>query len=143
MLHLVISAEWIPALVRSPFGQTVGVALMALPPRKPKKQKRESRWRSPAYCNHLRSFACVVCHSFDHVEVAHVRNGTDCGMGLKPSDFYALPMCREHHSQQHCVGEKSFWAMHKIDPLTLAGEFNRSWPRYQEIAQAKRERGLI
>lgn len=30
-------------------------------------------------------------------------------MGLKPGDNYTVPLCVEHHHEQHEVSEKVFW----------------------------------
>lgn len=116
---------------------------MTLPPRRAKKARRASRWRSPSHCNFIRDHACIICHSFEHVEVAHIRIGTDCGMGTKPSDFYAISLCREHHAEQHRIGERSFASMHKVDMLAIAERFAKASPKAREIRDEKRERGLV
>ncbi len=54
------------------------------------------------------------------MQAAHVRSGTDGGMGMKPSDRYSVPLCPDCHAQQHRVGELSFWAALGIDPLNVA-----------------------
>ncbi len=37
-------------------------------------------------------------------------------MGLKPSDYRAIPLCQRHHATQHQTGEKAFWQLERIDP---------------------------
>lgn len=111
-----------------------------LPKRIPKPPKRESRWRSPAHCNFVRSHACSVCGSTAAIEVAHVRIGTGTGMAQKPDDWHTVSLCRECHASQHHVGERTFWEAVKIDPMQLAGEFAQASPKAREIADAKRER---
>lgn len=82
----------------------------ALPPRKPKKEKRESRWKSQKHCTWLRkSFGCSMCGSTAGIEVAHVRMGSGAGMGQKPNDYRAVPLCRDCHSEQHRTSEPDFW----------------------------------
>lgn len=112
-----------------------------LPKRIPKTPKRESRWRSQAHCNFVRSHACSVCGSMQAIEVAHVRIGTGAGIAQKPDDWHTVSLCKQCHQRQHQVGERTFWASAAIDPNALAGEFAKASPKAREIADAKRERG--
>lgn len=111
-----------------------------LPPRIPKKPKRESRWRSTAHCNFVRSHQCAIadCDGMP-IEVAHVRLGSGAGMSQKPSDWRTVSLCRDHHAEQHRVGERTFWGDFDIDGLMEA--FAKASPKAREIAEAKRERG--
>lgn len=111
-----------------------------LPKRIPKTPKRATRWRSQAHCNFVRSHACSVCGSTAGIEVAHVRIGTGAGMAQKPDDWHTVSLCKQCHQRQHQIGERSFWAGAKIDPLVLANEFAKASPKAREIADAKRER---
>lgn len=61
-------------------------------------------------------------------------------MGQRPDDFYGIALCRDHHAEQHSVGEKSFEARHSLNMMALADEFARASPKRTEIAQIKRER---
>ena len=113
---------------------------MALPARIPKKAKRDSRWRSPGHCNHVRGFACSICGSMTAIEVAHVRMGSGAGMGQKPDDWRTVSLCAEHHQRQHNIGEISFWR--GVDVEALIAAFIASSPRRAEIARAQREKAL-
>jgi len=53
-------------------------------------------------------------------EAAHVRTGTDSGIGMKPSERYTVPLCATCHEKQHRIGELSFWSALRIDPLNVA-----------------------
>jgi hypothetical protein len=108
---------------------------MTLPPRLAKKPKRESRWRSTAHCNFVRSHACSVCHDTAHIEVAHVRIGSGAGMGQKPDDWRAVSLCRDCHSLQHSLGEVSFWEGRDVDALIDA--FCKASPKAREIKAAR------
>ena len=84
-----------------------------LPPRKPQKPKRSKRWRSQAHLNWIRGFQCAM-HGFSTkcdgaTEAAHVRIGSGAGMGQKPDDWRAVPLCKNCHQQQHQTGEHTFW----------------------------------
>lgn len=119
-----------------------------LPPRIAKKAKRDSRWRSPAHLNFIRSFACCACHSTIKIEAAHVRLGSHAGIGQKPDDWRAVPLCGGSessgsgcHQLQHSQGERSFWKAVKLDPEALIAAFIKASPKRREIEQAIRERG--
>lgn len=99
-----------------------------------KAPKRSSRFRSQKHLNHVRSHACVVCDAEAPIEAAHVRLGSDGGMGSKPSDFYAVPLCGGAtgcHQRQHTVGERTFWQGR--DPQAIMGELIRTSPARREI----------
>ncbi len=110
-----------------------------LPKRIPKQSKRATRWRSQAHCNWLRGFHCCIagCSSVP-IEVAHVRLGSGAGIGQKPDDFRAVPLCRDHHSEQHQIGEMTFWSGRSIEGLI--DQFNAASPKAAEINRVKRER---
>ncbi|HEX7822876.1 MAG TPA: putative HNHc nuclease [Sphingobium sp.] len=114
---------------------------MALPRRIPKAAKRSSRWRSAAHCNFVRSHECVVpgCTSRP-IEVAHVRIGSGAGMSQKPDDWQTVSCCRDHHTQQHSIGERSFEKLYSIDLTALADEFASASPRAPQIRMEKASR---
>lgn len=111
-----------------------------LPKRIPKTPKRESRWRSPAHCNFVRSHACSVCGSITAIEVAHVRIGSGAGMAQKPDDWNTVSLCKPCHQSQHHVGERTFWEAAGIDPTALAEAFAKASPKASEIRAKKAER---
>lgn len=88
---------------------------MALPPRLSKKDKRDSRWRSQAHLTFIRSFQCSMpgCSELP-IEAAHVRLGSGAGMGQKPDDHRAVPLCKGHHAAQHTQGERTFWRAYEL-----------------------------
>lgn len=109
-----------------------------LPRRIPKPKRRSERWRSQAHCNFVRSHECCVpgCGARP-IEVAHVRRGSDGGMGKKPSDWNVLSLCRDHHAEQHRIGEESFERRYKIDLRRMADTFALASPRAIQIREAK------
>jgi hypothetical protein len=68
----------------------------------------------------VRQLPCVACGNAAPSEAAHVRTGTDGGVGVKPADRYAVPLCTACHAKQHRIGELSFWSALRIDPLNVA-----------------------
>ena len=121
---------------------------MTLPPKKPKPPKRATRWRSQAHLNHVRGYACSVCWSTVNIEAAHVRFGSGAGMGQKPDDWRAVPLCGRGggidgtmegcHAKQHRIGEPVFWAGGNVE--TLIADLIRTSPRRREIEAAMAER---
>ena len=57
------------------------------------------------------------------IECAHVRKGTDGGIGLKPSDRWVISLCSKHHREQHQIGERRFELLHGLDLTALAITF--------------------
>lgn len=114
-----------------------------LPPRIQKKAKATGRWKSPAHLNFVRSHQCCVpgCNRRP-IEVAHLRIGTDAGMGRKASDYFTISLCGDlgHHAEQHRIGEQSFARLHGIDMHALAEAFAAASPKAGEIRLAKQER---
>src|SRR5246127_4490526 len=68
----------------------------------------------------VRQLSCVACGKAAPSEPAHVRTGTDGGVGMKPGDRYAVPLCAACHARQHRVGELTFWSALRIDPVNVA-----------------------
>lgn len=109
-----------------------------LPRRIPKAKRRSERWRSQAHCSFVRQHECCVPGCVARpIEVAHVRRGSDGGMGKKPSDWNVLSLCRDHHSEQHRIGEESFEKRYRIDMRALADMFASVSPRALQIREAK------
>jgi hypothetical protein len=73
------------------------------------------------------------------IEVAHVRLGSGAGVGQKPSDDRTLSLCRDCHSRQHQVGERTFWGDRDVEAIINA--FCKASPRRQEIEAVRKERG--
>src|SRR5437870_12681658 len=83
----------------------------------------------------VRQLACVACGKAAPSHAAHVRTGTDSGLGLKPGDRYAVPLCTACHAKQHRVGELTFWSALRIDPLNVA---SRLWTVSADIEAGER-----
>jgi len=61
---------------------------------------------------------CVLCNA-TNVQSCHIRYA-GAGMGLKPCDSFVVPMCVEHHTEQHSMNERLFWKLYAKDPILLA-----------------------
>ena len=76
--------------------------------------------RQGQHLNFVRQLPCVAGGRAAPSEPAHVRTGTDGGVGIKPGDRYTVPLCTACHAKQHRIGELSFWSALRIDPLNVA-----------------------
>jgi hypothetical protein len=112
-----------------------------LPRRIPKAPKRASRWRSQAHLAFVRSFCCAVCDGPRKTDAAHVRLGSGAGLGQKPDDWRAVPLCTGTdgcHARQHQVGEATFWNGRDVEALIAA--FIKASPKRAEIERVQKER---
>ena len=104
--------------------------------RLPERIRREGRVADarscPAHRAWIRRHRCSVpdCAALP-IECAHVRTGTDGGQGLKPSDNWTVSLCRQHHAEQHRIGERAFEKLHDLDLYELAIEFARRSPHWR------------
>lgn len=75
--------------------------------------------RAPKYLRSFKGEHCIACHREDETVVAaHIRFGSEGGMGLKPADNLVLPLCWECHAKcDQKKGEAAFWLdVFKNDP---------------------------
>lgn len=86
---------------------------------------KEPRVKDEKYLNFIRSLNCCICGK-SGVDAAHIRTASlehgkrGLGMQEKASDKWAVPLCREHHTEQHSMNEMAFWKSYGIDPFVLA-----------------------
>jgi hypothetical protein len=95
--------------------------------------REQPQVRCPSHLSWIRGHCCAIEGKPGHtcggkIEAAHVRIGTDGGMGVKPSDFYTIPLCAEGHALQHAIGEPAFERAFKISMLNIANELARKSP---------------
>jgi hypothetical protein len=68
--------------------------------------------RSEKYKAWIRTQPCVVCgRTGETIAPAHMATG---GTSIKASDYYCLPLCYDHHAEEH-RGHKTFAEKHNID----------------------------
>lgn len=79
-----------------------------------------NRRRRGQHLAFVRQLPCVACGKAAPSEAAHVRSGSDGGVGIKPSDRYSVSLCTSCHELQHQFGELRFWSVLRIDPLNVA-----------------------
>lgn len=87
-------------------------------------QLREATGHDPVYLQRVRQCPCLKCAQEPAGEAAHVRMQSAAhnkrgGIGKKPDDRWTLPLCSEHHREQHNIGELRFWYDLGISPLLV------------------------
>jgi hypothetical protein len=104
--------------------------MLKLPNRLERERSREPKNREcPAHRAWVRKHHCCVPNCLARpIECAHVRRDTDGGTGLKPSDRWTISLCRDHHIEQHRIGEAAFEKRYAIDMRALAEGFARRSP---------------
>lgn len=89
------------------------------------RQKRQ-KIDSPAHEAFIRELPCMICGDATSTECAHVsyadlRYGKfGRGKGQKEESVWVVPLCNQHHVDQHHVGEQQFWHAYHIDPCRVA-----------------------
>lgn len=75
--------------------------MMTRPPRisraVPLSAKQPDPKRNSTHLTMIRALPCLKCGRIGETEAAHVRSGTDGGMGMKPADRWTVPLCRACH----------------------------------------------
>lgn len=109
---------------------------MTLPPRIRADKAPKVKRRCPSHTKWVGEHACCVPGCIGRpIEVAHVRTGTNGGMGLKPTDDWTISLCQAHHAEQHRVHETPFEREHGIDMKALAKAFARQSPHRAKLMQ--------
>jgi hypothetical protein len=90
-----------------------------------------------------RHHCCVTGCANRSIECAHVRTGTDGGVGLKPSDRWTISLCSMHHAEQHRLGEKQFGLRHGLDLHALAAAFAGRSPYHDRLRDISADRGDV
>jgi hypothetical protein len=93
-------------------------------------RQRQPRETNPRFLAFVRQQRCCVCGHWPPVQAAHIRMGNitrgvrHVGMGERPSDCRAVPLCADCHldgpGALHKVGEARFWARVGINPFVIA-----------------------
>ena len=97
---------------------------MRLPNRLKQERRSTTERECPSHRAWVRRHHCCVAGCLNvPIECAHVRTGTDGGIGLKPSDRWTVSLCSAHHAEQHRIGERRFEQRYALDLLALAKLF--------------------
>ena len=115
---------------------------LLFPNRLERDRAREPNGREcPAHRAWVRRHHCCVPGCLRRpIECAHVRCNTDGGVALKPSDRWSISLCRDHHIEQHRVGELAFEQRYGIDLHALADLFASRSPHRRRLGAADSDR---
>lgn len=90
----------------------------------PVRSPRAKRIKNTDYLKLIRRCGCLACDNDPAGEAAHLRISAPgkpiTGVGIKPNDFWTLPLCHGCHMRQHDYGEAVFWAELGLDPFNIA-----------------------
>jgi hypothetical protein len=78
------------------------------------------RHRHKSHLRYVASQPCLLCER-QPSDPHHLRFAQPRGLGMKVSDEFTVPLCREHHRQLHHSGnENAWWHDMGIEPLVIA-----------------------
>jgi ERF superfamily len=84
--------------------------------------RKSMRRRNKAHLAFVASQPCLVCQR-SPCDAHHLKFAQPRSLGLKVSDEFTVPLCREHHHELHRHGnEMAWWANLQIDALKEAKE---------------------
>jgi DNA recombination protein Rad52 len=90
------------------------------------------RVRDKAHLHAVAKEPCLVCGRSPS-QAHHLKFLEPRGLGLKPSDEFAVPLCRLHHRSLHDAGdEQMWWRQHNVEPV---GESRRLWEKNKSMNQ--------
>jgi hypothetical protein len=91
------------------------------------------RLRDKAHLRFVASQPCLVCGR-QPSDPHHLQFAQPRALGLKVSDEFTVPLCRNHHRQLHQLGnEKSWWANLGIGPMETAKQL---WEKSHPLSNA-------
>jgi len=89
-------------------------------------RQRRPRRLNPKHLRFVRERPCLICGrkpcDAAHIKMpdARVLKPISSNIGMKADDRFTLPLCREHHEEQHRVAEQHFWHHYRVDPILLS-----------------------
>lgn len=89
------------------------------------------RVKDDKHLDFIRSLPCVLCGDNTSTEAAHIRYGDrrvakrPTGGGEKSDDCWTVPLCGQHHREQHLGSERAFWQRCTLDPIFIAMSLHR------------------
>lgn len=98
--------------------------------RPPMGVRQDDTIRSRGHLAFCRTFVCAINHIPGHecsgrMHAHHCREGGNGGMGKKPDDSTAVPLCDLAHAEIHNTGWKTFEKKYGVDLSALAAKLWR------------------
>jgi hypothetical protein len=83
------------------------------------------RYRNREHLRYVAQQPCLICGR-KQSDPHHLRYLQPRALGRKPSDEFAVPLCRSHHRAVHRAGdEQAWWKAAGIDPVQVARQLWR------------------
>lgn len=92
-----VSAVDLPDLLTEPL---VGVLVDPEPPQSFMRRPKRLRWLNPDYLAWVKTQPCECCQQPSD-DAHHLIGWGQGGMGTKAHDIFAIPLCRNHHTELH------------------------------------------
>lgn len=70
---------------------------------------KSPRVELPRHLDRIREMSCLICRKAPPSEASHLRMGLGGGVGMKPHDYWTLPLCHSCHDKAG-KNERAFWA---------------------------------
>lgn len=75
---------------------------------------KSPRVKDKAHLKRVSKLPCYICGLL-FCDAHHLMRAESRGMAYKTGDDCAIPLCRNHHSQLHNIGEDEFFALYGKD----------------------------
>ena len=100
---------------------------------------KSGRQRSKAHLRFVASHPCLVCQR-SPCDAHHLKFAQPHSMGMKVSDEFTVPLCRDHHQELHRSGkEAAWWANNLLVPLEVAKDlWERSLSKRSPLARRQK-----
>jgi hypothetical protein len=85
--------------------------------------------KSEKHRRFVASKSCVICLN-PYTQCCHIRsipNYGNVGMSVR-NDAFCIPMCVEHHLEQHKIGEYIFYSKYYINPVYVSEQLCKISP---------------
>ena len=87
--------------------------------------------RNKAHLLFIAAQPCAICQR-SPCDAHHLKFAQPKALGMKVSDEFTVPLCREHHSELHRSGnEMAWWANIQIVPAEIAKRFWQTGPAHE------------
>jgi hypothetical protein len=104
-------------------------------------QPRPTRIRDEKYLAWIREQPCLVTmhKPCDDIEAHHIRRNGKSGVGTKPSDRRAVPLCASLHRWYHERGHSEFQRVFRVTLEAEISRLNREYEQLHPEPKVKRE----
>ena len=100
--------------------------------------RKEMRRRNKAHLAFVGAQPCLVCQR-SPCEAHHLKFAQPRSLGLKVSDEFTVPLCRDHHRDLHRYGnEIAWWANLQIAPIEIARDLWQTTVLNRDVSMSRK-----